>query len=86
MKGQIIITIVVAVVLGAHVWLFMWIKFKIDEGTILKFLNEFDDKSGSSVETIVANTRIAQDRVATVCTHSKMIKRHTMEKELWCLK
>ena len=86
MKDQIVIAIVVALVLGAHVWLFMWIKFKIDEGTIIKFLKELDDKSGSSVETIAASTSIAQDRVAAVCTNSKIIKRHAMEKELWCLK
>lgn len=85
MNDLAIITIVVVVVLGAHGWLFLWIKFKIDEGSIIKFLKEHEDKNGSDVEAISLNASIAAARVARVCTKSKAIKRNVMEKELWCL-
>lgn len=84
MEDKIIIAIVVVVVLGAHVWLFMWIKFKIDEGTVVKFLKGLEANS-SSLEAIASNTSIAQDRVATVCGKSKLIKRHATNRESWCL-
>lgn len=88
MGDKIIIGIVVMVVVVAHGWLFKWIKLKMDEGTIMKFLQESCDQKYSSSEIISSNTNIKISRVTRVCSKSKTIKRHTFtnnpkEKESW---
>jgi hypothetical protein len=86
MNDKILLGIVVAVVLGAHLWLFLWIKFKVEEGSIIKSLKEEKDKNSSSEEMISLDTGIAVNRVVTVCTKSKLIKSSAMEKQFWSLK
>ena len=82
MEGNIVIATVVCVVIAAHVALFRWVKFKMDEGAILKFLQEEESKF-CSVQTICSSTGITTGRVATVCSKSKSIEKNTMEKESW---
>jgi hypothetical protein len=84
MEENIVIATVVCVVLAAHVALFKWVKFKIDEGVILKFFQEEGSKFCSS-QTISSSTKIATGRVSTVCSKSKAIKKNTMETESWCV-
>ena len=86
MNDKILIGIIVAVVLGAHLWLFLWIKFKVEEGSIIKFLKEAKDKNCSSEEMISLDTGISVNRVVTVCTKSKLIKSSAMGKKFWNLK
>lgn len=85
MKEHIIIGIVVAVALGAHVWIFMWIRFKIDEGVITKFLQETGSQEPSSSEVISAHTNIAIKRVCMVCRRSKAISMNTLNQNSWRL-
>ncbi len=83
MQDKIIIGFVVVVVLGAHAWLFLWIKFKIDEGAIIKFLKESEDENCGSVEKMATATAIPVARVASICTKSKAIKKQALGKQLW---
>ncbi len=73
MKSQIIIAVVVLVTVTAHIALYRWVKFKIQEGVILKFLR--DAKEGGASESyqadaIAAHTEISAQRVAVVCRKS----------------
>ena len=86
MADQMIIAIVVIVVLSAHGWLFVWIRFKMDEGTILKFVQESCDHGKQRTEIISANTHIAKNRVSTVCSKSKKIEKDPEDKDYWVLK
>ena len=86
MNDKVLIGIVVAVVLGAHLWLFLWIKFKIEEGSIIKSLKQVKDNNCTSEEAIALDTGFAVTRVVTVCTKSKLIKSSAMEKGFWSLK
>jgi hypothetical protein len=85
MNDKVLIGIVVAVVLGAHLWLFLWIKFKIQEGIIIKSLKQVKDYNCTSEEVISLDAGIAVTRVVTVCTKSKLIKRNATAKGSWCL-
>jgi hypothetical protein len=40
MKSQIIVALVVLVTVAAHIAIYRWVKFKIDEGVILQFLRD----------------------------------------------
>ena len=82
MGDQIIIGIVVVVVLGAHWWLYQWVKFKVDEGTIMKFLQESGDHNSCYAEVISSNTSIAIKRVSIVCSKSKIIKNNGNENKI----
>jgi hypothetical protein len=84
MKEYIVIALVVVVVIAAHVWLYKWVKFKIDEGVILKFLQQEGIKYFST-QAISSSTKITTGRVSTVCSKSKAIKQNTMEMESWCV-
>jgi len=80
--------VVIAVVIGVHVWLYRWMKFKVDEGVVLKFLR--DSNKGKiqefcSSDEISAHTDIAITRISVVCSKSKKIRRNAKEKESWRL-
>ena len=83
MDGNVVIATVVCVVIAAHVVLFRWVQFKIDEGAILKVLQE-EGSTFLSAQTISSSTQITAGRVSAVCTRSKSIAKSTVEKESWC--
>ena len=88
MKDQIIVGVVIAIVIGVHAWLYKWMKFKVDEGVVLKFLcdsNKNTTQKFRSSEAISAHTDIAITRISVVCSKSKKIRRNAKEKESWCL-
>ena len=53
---------------------------------VLLFLKEAKEKNSSSEEMISLDTGIAVNRVATVCTKSKIIKSSVVEKQSWSLR
>ena len=78
MKSQIIIALVVLIVAAAHIALYRWVKFKVHEGVILKFLR--DPGGGGApdhfhTDAIAAKTEISSKRVAVVCR--KCVEIHT---------
>jgi hypothetical protein len=85
MLEYIVLALVVVMVIAAHIWLYRWVKFKIDEGTILKFLEETKDYPCSSSEAISAKTGIAVARVSAVSSKSNSIRKDAKEKEAWRL-
>lgn len=77
MADQIIIGIVVVLALGAHYWLYLWVKFRIDEGVVLAYLQGEDgavSEPPCSTEVISLETDIKVKRVLVVCNKSNKIK------------
>lgn len=73
MNSQIIIALVVLVTVTAHVALYRWVKFKVHEGVILKFLRDAREGGASEhyqADAIAAHTEISAERVALVCRKS----------------
>lgn len=73
MKSQIIVAIVVLVAATAHIALYRWVKFKVHEGVILRFLRDAIDGGGSEpyrADAIAAHTEMSAERVAVVCRKS----------------
>jgi hypothetical protein len=73
MKSQIIVALVVLVTVTAHIALYRWVKFKVHEGVILKFLREAREGGASQpyqADAIAAHTEISTERVAAVCRKS----------------
>lgn len=72
----IIIAAVVIVAIAAHVLLFHWVKFKIDEGVILQFLRTTTDDNNPGrhpTHTIITSTQLPPARVAFICRKSREI-------------
>lgn len=89
MEKEIIIgvSVAVAVVSGVHVWLHRLLKFKMDEGAILQFLESFEGNDKiHSTNAISTGSGIAVARVTIVCDRSKSIFRASKEKGAWCLR
>jgi len=71
-----IIGLVSVIAIAAHVVIFRWVKFKIDEGVICEFLrNAPDDMVHGlpSMETIATGTGLAGKRVDALCARSARI-------------
>ena len=73
MKSQVVVALVVLVTVAAHIALYRWVRFKIHEGVVLKFLR--DEQGGGAsrfhqVDVIAAHTQIPAARVAAVCQKS----------------
>ncbi|MEH6558378.1 MAG: hypothetical protein V7459_07820 [Oceanicoccus sp.] len=88
MFDYLIIAIVVIVVISAHGWLYLWVKFKLDEGSILKYLQDSkasDEQLVMDSETISSTLNISQKRVSSVCGKSSHIEELPGSNEHWIL-
>ncbi|MCX2982028.1 hypothetical protein EYC98_14285 [Halieaceae bacterium IMCC14734] len=77
MKSELTIAFVVLVAVAGHVALYRWVKFKVQEGVILKFLREAREQGAANsqhVDAIAAHTEIVAKRVAVVCRKSAGIE------------
>ena len=86
MKSEIIIAIVVLVTVAAHVAIYRWVKFKIHEGVILRFLRE-PAVAGAvrhhNTDAIAAGTDIPVARVSVVCSKSVEIHPDPSADDSW---
>jgi len=76
MESGIIIAVVVVVALAAHIALYRWVKFKIQEGVVLQFLRDAGETGAPDhhhADAIAAHTDISPQRVAAVCGKSPQI-------------
>jgi|TARA_R100000005_G_scaffold94463_1_gene72548 hypothetical protein len=76
MEAKWIVSLVVAVAVVAHVALYRWVKFKIQEGVILQFLRDSAEEGAPDhhhASAIAAHTQLPAERVAAVCAKSKEI-------------
>lgn len=85
MSDTSIIAIVVFVALVAHVWIFMWVKFKMDESAIINLLKKHAGNHVCSTDEIATSTDLKTARVAKICTSSKAIVTHHQSNNQWCL-
>jgi hypothetical protein len=77
MTSELIIALVVLVAVAAHVALYRWVKFKIQEGVILQFLRDAACEGAPDhhhADAIAAHTRLTAERVAAVCRKSAGIQ------------
>lgn len=71
MIDNIIIGLFVAIVIFLHVWLYRWVKFKVDEGTIATLFKDSEGgKEEFSTDVIASKTSIASHRVIAICNKS----------------
>ena len=73
MNSEIIIALVVLVTIVAHIALYRWVKFKIHEGVILRFLRDAGEGGSPDhhhADVIATYTEIPAKRVAVVCRKS----------------
>lgn len=84
MQDKIIIVTVVVVALIGHAVLYLWVRFKVDEGTILKFLKEAPEGESHNSESISENTHLSTARVSKACKRSKAIQKNVQD-DTWFL-
>ena len=73
MNSEIIIALVVLTTVAAHIALYRWVKFKIHEGVILRFLRDAGEGVALDhhrADVIAAHTQISAKRVEFVCRKS----------------
>lgn len=73
----VVIALVVIITVIAHVWLYRWVKFKMDEGVLLKHLQDClaAGELLLSTKQLASATRLADGRVVHVCERSLKISR-----------
>lgn len=80
MEQKIILVIVILVSIWAHAWLFLWMRFKMDEGLVLRCLKDLNEasehaiKQAYSLQAIVDASELKAERVEKVCIRSKEIE------------
>lgn len=75
-----IIAIVSLVAIAGHVWLYRWVRFKMDEGALL---NALENGQPHSSGELASGTSLKVDRVQQVCTRSPLIEPDKTSPELW---
>lgn len=76
---------IVLIVIGALLHgIYQYIRFKLHERKIYKFVKN-SDVNFRSTEAIVAHTNLESARIQAVASTSKKLRRNTKEKESWCL-
>lgn len=72
MEQKIILACVIVISLIAHVWIYRWIKFKMDEGAVIRYLKDIkvEDNSARKVTTVAQLINMSAPRVESVCDKS----------------
>jgi hypothetical protein len=73
LNSKIVIALVVLVTVAAHVAIYRWVRFKVHEGVILKYLRAQGEHTGADygqTESIAQHTEISPRRVVVVCRKS----------------
>jgi len=86
MNSQIVIGIVVLVAVAAHIALYRWVRFKIQEGVILQFLRDAGESGAPDhhhVDEIAAHTELPAERVEQVCRKSVEIQSDPQVENSW---
>lgn len=85
MTPELIIGIVSAIfgVIFVKIWLYKVFNYKMDEGIILEFFSNCDNKP-QSVETIAQHTELSETRVKVICQKSKLFE-SGLPKNTWLL-
>ena len=86
MESGTIIALVVAVAVAAHIALYRWVKFKIQEGVILQFLRDVGEAGAPDhhhADAIAAHTDISPARVSVVCRKSVQIQSDPEVENSW---
>tara|TARA_B100001063_G_C16710652_1_gene527815 strand:+ start:451 stop:732 length:282 start_codon:yes stop_codon:yes gene_type:complete len=78
MEQKIILACVIIISLIAHVWIYRWIKFKMDEGAILRHLKDLEleclhNQSVSTADNISEAIMMKKSRVVFVAEKSTAI-------------
>ncbi|MCR9184156.1 MAG: hypothetical protein NXH81_02030 [Halieaceae bacterium] len=86
MDAKFIVALVVVIAVAAHVVLYRWVKFKIQEGVILQFLRDARDEGAPAhhhAAAIAAHTQLSAERVAAVCARSKEVMADPQAEHSW---
>ncbi len=86
MKSQIIVALVVLVAVAAHIALYLWVKFKIQEGVILQYLRDAGEGGAPDhhhANAIATHTDISAERVAVICRKSVKIHSDPEVEDSW---
>ena len=73
----LIVAVVSAIALAAHIALFLWIRFKIDEGVICKYLQDhhaLSEATARSLHYVLAAINVSKERCLKVCKRSGRIR------------
>ncbi len=71
-----IIGLVSVIAIIGHVWIFLWVRFRILEGVVCKFLEDSHATSKAQaqpVETIASDSQLPLPRVHSLCRRSPRI-------------
>lgn len=85
MTDNIVLAVVVSVALIAHIWIFKWVRFKIDEATIISFIKEQTEPTTNKTDDIALSTQMSAGRVSKVCNKSKTITLYDQSNDCWTL-
>ena len=86
MNSEIIIALVVLVTVGAHIAIYRWVKFKIHEGVILRFLRDAGEGGAPGhhhEDAIAVYTEISAKRVEFECRKSVEIHSNPKVENSW---
>jgi ABC-type transporter Mla maintaining outer membrane lipid asymmetry ATPase subunit MlaF len=71
----VIISIVSLIAIAGHVWIYRWVKFKVQEGAILEVLGNDDSGNGLTAAAIAVAAQLHADRINEICERSRQISR-----------
>ncbi len=77
---KLIIAIVSLIAIAGHVWLYRWVKFKIDEGAILNFLEQGTAHSCADIATAAS---LKEERVRKICNRSLQLCENNKLPDHW---
>jgi hypothetical protein len=71
----VIISIVSLIAIAGHVWLYRWVKFKVQEGAVLEVLGNDHSADGLTEAAIAVAAQLHVDRINEICERSRQITR-----------
>ena len=82
----LIVGLVSVIALAAHIARYRWVRFKINEGVICKFLedhNALESTKAIELPAVVAATDVTDKHCGTICRHSNRISLNATASAAW---
>ena len=82
----LVIAIVSLVALAAHVAIYWWVKFKVDEGVAVKYLDDHGARSPASalsLDRVSGGTDIESARLIRLASRSQQLRLDDAGERLW---
>jgi hypothetical protein len=73
-EQKVVLVFVVLVSVWAHVWIFIWLRFKVEEACIIRYLKDRQPCGHASFSELAPAVKLNEKNIRRICRKSKELE------------